>query len=379
MAETKINKVAAEAQLAALRAKYNSSDGTLPKNEVIDALTNKIVKQKVIRTFDFTNKLMKRYLESTPLVGGIDELINVGLGHREDFDKTKDWTKERSIPEIKAEWAPKLFEDKYYYTIEYQKFAQAMVSLEKLGSLTGQIKQGILDQKEIVWYGRMLEMLKSKNYIEIKIDEVKGENYSVTVGKEISRVSKKLTLPNSDYNQAKRINATPLAKQNLIMNLDVSVDIEWETARIFNQSTIDGLSKILYADFIDFGDKDTLATLDTTQKIYLAEKYRLNGVFGNVSMKYTNYYLHEEYNSAVLPWVDGVRFTKGKMLPPEVPTEPGETKGQDKKITELEKQLAELIKVNQTRDKENIALKTQLDAWIKENEKKMTALINEKK
>lgn len=306
-----LKKLQAEKQFDKIKKLYDSADGVLTKNAIMEELWNKIAYQKTIRTFNFDGlNALKRYFNQSQLVGGIDELINVGFASREDFKLNDEWYKERYYPEVNAVWSVKLYEDKYLYSLSYQKMAQAFTAMQNYGNFLNELQDSIAQQKASTWYDRLVNIWQTNdNYVEVEVDaenmsDITGEN----LGKLITGISRKMTLPNSSYNKFGRRNATPYRAQNLVMDADAATTVDWDTAKIFNRNGIDGMGKLLSTDYVGFNDGRTIAILDTKEKIFIKEKYILPGVQPIIANKYLNMYQHEEYNGVVLPWVDGVRF-----------------------------------------------------------------------
>lgn len=306
-----------------LSAVYNSIpvadifDGKLNPNVIWGNLFNKIANQRVIRTFEFSEKFYARYAKRSSLYGDKSEILSFGLARIEDWqDSAGNWIKDKAIVQAYSNIVNFNTDKQYAYTLTDTQMQQAFLSEQKFGNAITEMRDSVEQQKANFWYNYIINTHKTtyKNIVEIEVssnDSVAERNRKIT--NKILATIKAFTLPNNKFNVVPdnnllKTNATPIARQIFTWNLVNMIEYETSITQNFNMTEIDGVKKLLSSDFADYQDDSIIGVLDTDETIYIGAKSIYSNWQSFAKDRYTNFYYNELHECGVIGYTNGVVF-----------------------------------------------------------------------
>lgn len=219
-------------------------------NEVISALVNKIVYQRV-EYMDFDNPF-KKY-DGFPIEFG-DTIENVfvdtQLGEKFDKDATDPFKKTSAV--VKSTYAHINYEMQYPITIEDKLMRRCCLSEFGLMRLVDVIVSRLAMKRSVDEYLATIIMLNNEDIFANGFEEIDVSTATTDkdkmhiVAKKMGDVSDDMALPSIDNNKMKVMNVTDKSKQLLIIKQSLlrSIDMDY-LAGVYNLSKVDLLKNII--------------------------------------------------------------------------------------------------------------------------------------
>lgn len=289
------------------------------QNSYIHAIVNRFAGERYTSR-KFENPY-KKFIKATYRYGDAIEEIYVNMCNAHDYNPNvaeKELYK-REIPDIATAFHPvnsKLF---YKQTIQYEDLAASFLSDSGMRGLVAKIVDGMYssNERDMFYQTKAVANAYKEHYVPVNVSAPNPENANAIVTA-IRTMSNMLEFPSSVYNQYGVDNATPKARQVLIIRADVEAVLDVNSlAEAFNLSFRDYTQGTrVTIDTFGEGMENVLAILvdDEFFQIYnqltrFTENYNGQG-------DYWQYFLHQRTRYSYSPFSNAICFTTSPLTPP---------------------------------------------------------------
>ena len=223
---------------------------TATANQVIEAIVNKIVYQKV-HSMSFSNPFKKFEGYAVKYGDTIENIfVDVPVGYTFDKDATDPFTK--YVSNVKALYATINFEMQYPTTIQDSLLRRAVLNEGGLMNLVNEIVSRMGQRKDIDEYQATVYMLNNADIyaggfetLDVSSFQTELEKYKAITTKIIDVVTD-FALPCKDNNKLAVLNATPKEDCLLVIKQEILNHINLDyLAGVFNLSKVDLVKNII--------------------------------------------------------------------------------------------------------------------------------------